>query len=331
MGKGHKPVAGSRGFWPKKRASRIYGSFTSHPDSKEAVPLDFAGYKAGMTSVVVMDGRKASVTHGQEIVKSATIIDCPSLSVAGIRVYKSTPYGMQAVTDIWAEKYSKDLARKTFMPEKTETKNRIEQVEKDMQHMADVRLLAHTRPRDSGIGKKKPELFEICLGGNAHEKWSYAKHKLGGEIRAEEIFKEGDWIDVKAVSKGKGYQGPVKRFGVKVRGRKHTKKRRHIGNIGPRNVAHVLAGKIAMAGQMGFQTRTEYNKRILKIGTDGKANPKGGWINYGLVPGHYLLVEGSVPGPKKRLVMLRKGIRAPESRKEPVELRQIILESQQGV
>ena len=330
MGKGHKPVAGSRGFWPKKRAPRIYGSMTSHPASKEAIPLDFAGYKAGMTSVIIFDSRKASVTHGQEIVKPATVIDCPALTVAGIRVYKKSLYGMEAATDIWAEKFSKDLQRKTFLPEKSEAKKRIEETEKNLEGIIDVRLLAHTKPRESGIGKKTPELFEVCLGGNPHEKWNYAKQKLGGEIKAEEIFKEGDWIDVKAVSKGKGYQGPVKRFGVKVRGRKHTKKRRHIGNIGPRNVAHVLAGKIAFPGQLGFQTRTEYNKRILKIGTDGKINPKGGWINYGLVSGHYLLVEGSVPGPKKRLIMLRKGIRAPD-RKEPVELRQIVLESQQGV
>jgi large subunit ribosomal protein L3 len=331
MVKGHKPVAGSRGFWPKKKAARIYGSITSHPPAKEAVPLDFAGYKAGMTSVVLLDNRKASVTHGQEIVKSATVIDCPPLSVAAVRLYRKTPYGMQAFTDIWAEKFSKDLGRKTFLPGKSEPKKRIEETEKNLERIADVRLLVHTRPRDSGIGKKTPELFELCLGGNPHEKWNYAKQKLGGEIKPEEVFREGDWIDVKAVSKGKGYQGPVKRFGVKIRGRKHTKKRRHIGNIGPRNVAHVLAGKIAFAGQLGFQTRTEYNKRILKIGTDGKMNPEGGWINYGLVPGHYLLVEGSVPGPKKRLIMLRKGIRAPESRKEPVEVRQIILESQQGV
>ncbi len=331
MTKGHKPVAGSRGFWPKKRAPRIYGSITSHAPAKEAVPLDFAGYKAGMTSVIVLDNRKASVTHGQEIVKSATIIDCPSLSVAAVRLYKRTPYGMHALTDIWAEKVSKDLARKTELPEKAETKKKLGEAERDLERIADIRLMVHTKPRDSGIGKKKPELFEVCLGGNVKDKWNYAKQKLGGEIKAEEVFKEGDWIDVKAVSKGKGYQGPVKRFGVKVRGRKHTKKRRHIGNIGPRNVAHVLAGKIAFPGQLGFQTRTEYNKRILKIGADGKMNPKGGWINYGLVPGHYLLVEGSVPGPKKRLIMIRKGIRAPEGRKEPVELRQVILESQQGV
>jgi large subunit ribosomal protein L3 len=331
MARSHKPVSGSRGFWPKKRASRIYGSITSHPISKETVPLDFAGYKAGMTTVIVLDGRKASVTHGQEIVKPATIIDCPSLSVAAVRLYKKTPYGMHTLTDIWAEKVSKDLARKTELPGKPDTKKKLDEMEKAIDSISDIRLMVHTRPRDSGIGKKKPELFEMCLGGNVKDKWAYAKQKLGGEIKAEEVFKEGDWIDVKAVSIGKGYQGPVKRFGVKIRGRKHTKKRRHIGNIGPRNVAHVLAGRIAMAGQMGFQTRTEYNKRILKVGTDGKLNPKGGWINYGLVPGHYLLVEGSVPGPKKRLVVMRKGIRAPQDRKEPVELHHVVLESQQSV
>jgi large subunit ribosomal protein L3 len=234
MSKGHKPVAGSRGFWPKKRASRIYGSVTTHPVSKEAAPLDFAGYKAGMTSVIVVDNRKASVTHGQEIVKPATVIDCPVISVAAIRLYRKTPYGLQTITDIWADKFSKDLARKTHVPEKKGSKKRIEDAEKDLEKITDIRLMVHTRPSDSGIGKKTPEMFEICIGGSTRDKWSYAKQKLGGEIKAEEIFKEGDWIDVKAVSKGKGYQGPVKRFGVKIRGRKHTKKRRHIGNIGSR-------------------------------------------------------------------------------------------------
>jgi len=331
MVKGHKPVAGSRGFWPKKRAKRIYASITSHPEDKEVIPLDFAGYKAGMTRVIAVDNRKASVTHGQEIVRSVTILDCPPLAVSGIRVYSKTPYGMKAGRTIWAEKLSKDLKRKTLLPEKQESRKLLEEEEKGIENAADVRLLVHTRPRESGIGKKTPELFEVCLGGTLGEKWNYAKQKLGGEIKLQEVFKEGDWIDVRSVTKGKGYQGPVKRFGVKIRGRKHTKKRRHIGNIGPRNVAHVLAGKVAFAGQLGFQARTEYNKRILKIGTDGKANPEGGWINYGLVPGNYIILDGSVPGPKKRLIMLRKGIRAPESRKEPVEIKTVILESQQNV
>ncbi|MEM5812250.1 MAG: 50S ribosomal protein L3 [Candidatus Aenigmatarchaeota archaeon] len=331
MAKGHKPVAGSRGFWPRKRAKRIYSSFKSNITPKEAVPLDFAAYKAGMTQVIEMDNRKTSVTHGQEVVKAATVLDCPPLFVIGIRVYKKSRYGMESMADVLAEKLPKDLARKTGIPKNPETKKRIDVVEKSLDKVVDVRLIACTKPRESGIGKKKPELFEICLGGEVSDKWNYAKQRLGSEIKAEEIFKPGDFVDVKAVTKGKGYQGPVKRFGVKIRGRKHTKKRRHIGNLSARNVARVLPGKIAFAGQHGFQTRTEYNKRILKIGSDGKINPDGGFVNYGLVKGHYIILEGSVPGPKKRLIMLRRGIRAPENRKEPVELKKVILESQQGV
>ncbi len=330
MAKHHKPVAGSRGFWPKKRAKRIYSTVTSHPPAKDAVPLGFAAYKSGMTRAVIFDGRKTSVTHGQEVVRSVTVLECPSLSVNAIRVYKKTPYGITAGTDILAERLSKDLKRKTHLPEKPETKKRLEEVEKDIEKAEDIRLVVSTKPRDSAIGKKTPEVFEVFIGGSIKDKWGYAKQKLGGEIKVEEVFKEGDWIDVKAVTTGKGYQGPVKRFGIKIRSRKNTFKRRHVGSIGSVNVARVLPGKIAMAGQLGFQTRTEYNKRILKIGTDGKATPVGGWLGYGVVKSHYIILDGSVPGPKKRLIMLRRGVRAPD-RKDPVEIRQIIWDTQQGV
>jgi large subunit ribosomal protein L3 len=95
MAKGHKPRAGSRAFWPKKRAGRIYSRPRAHPEVKEGVPLDFAGYKAGMTQVSFMDNRKDSVTGGQEIVKPITVLDCPPLVVCGIRAYKKTPYGLK--------------------------------------------------------------------------------------------------------------------------------------------------------------------------------------------------------------------------------------------
>jgi large subunit ribosomal protein L3 len=61
---------------------------------------------------------------------------------------------------------------------------------------------------------------------------------------------------------------------------------------------------------MGYHQRTEYNKRILKIGVDGKeVTPKGGFVRYGEVKGTYLLVDGSLPGPVKRLVRLRAPVR----------------------
>jgi large subunit ribosomal protein L3 len=326
----HKPVAGSRAFWPKKRAKRIYPRVRAMSSEKEAKPLVFACYKAGMTQVVYLDTKKDSVTHGQKVVKAVTVLDAPPLVVAGIKTYKICHDGLLNADTILSEKISKDLHRKTKMPKNINTKQRVEKAESMLDKLSDVRLLVHTKPRESGIGKKKPELFEIDLSGDVKQKWEYAKQKLGSELHASDMFATGEWVDASAVTKGKGYQGPVKRFGVKIRIRKAKLKRRHIGSLGPRTPARVLPGKLAMAGQLGFQTRTEYGKKVLKIGSGG-ITPKGGFVNYGIVSGDYILLEGSVPGSKKRLIFLRKGVRIPKNRKEPVEVEDIVLESQQGV
>jgi large subunit ribosomal protein L3 len=330
MAKTHKPVAGSRAYWPRKRAKRIYPRMGAPSPTASSGPAGFAGYKAGMTRVVYIDNTKGSATEGQEIVRSATVLECPNLIICAIRTYMKTPYGLRNFQTIWAENLVKDLDRKFKIPKKTDTSSKIKLVDEQTEKLSDVRLLVHTSSKESGLGKKKPEVFEVQLGGDdVPAKWVYAKENLGKEIKASDVLKEGDWIDVRSVTTGHGWEGPVRRFGVKVRPRKHEKKRRHGGVIGVRGVARVLPGKIAMAGQHGFQTRTEYNKRVLKIGTDG-LNPKGGWVGYGLVKGDYLVVEGSVPGPRKRLVMIRKGLRWPKHKKEASEVKHVFLDSQQG-
>ena len=63
------------------------------------------------------------------------------------------------------------------------------------------------------------------------------------------------------------------------------------------------------AGQLGFNYRTEINKRILKVGTTNdikSITPKSGFQNYGLVKNDYIIVKGSIGGPAKRLVRIRK-------------------------
>jgi len=337
MAKGHKPHAGSRAYWPKKRANRIYQTFKSSASgaaaTKEAAPLVFAGYKAGMTRVLVPHERLG------DVVKSATVIDCPALSVCGIRAYMKTPEGKKTLKTVFAGKMNKDMGRKILMPKghAAEREKDFRLVDEQAGKLDDVRILVHTRPRESGMGKKKPELFEVALGGSdAAAKWEYAKQKLGSEIRLDDVFSGNEFVDTKSVTKGKGYQGPVRRFGVTIRGRKNAGKRRHVGNIGSVGAGRVLPGKIAMPGQLGYQTRTEYNKRLLKTGkASGEGavdvNPKGGFVNYGLVKGDYALLQGSVPGPRKRLIFLRKGIRAPAKDGGAVEVKQVFTDSQQGV
>lgn len=119
----------------------------------------------------------------------------------------------------------------------------------------------------------------------------------------------------------------MKRFGIKVRTRKNKLKMRHLGTMGPVTPSRVLPGAIAQAGQMGFQTRTEFNKRLIKIGNEG-VKVRGGFVNYGEVEKKFIFIEGSVPGSKKRLVFFRKSFRKPDA-KEPVEIKAVHLESQQ--
>lgn len=332
MAKGHKPKAGSRAYWPRKRAKRIYPTFKHSKElervgkkTKDSKPLEFGGYKAGMTQTVFTDGRKGSVTQGQDLAKGVSVIECPPLFVFGIKLYRKGINGFETLGMIWAKDLKKDIVRKLDVPKKK--KSDVSEFENKLDKITDVRLLVHTQPKESGLGKKKPEVFEIDLSGTIESKWNYAKEKLGKELDVSEVFSEGEYVDVKSVTKGKGFQGVVKRFGVKIRSRKNKEKRRHIGTMGPVTPGRVLPGVIPQAGQLGFQTRTEYNKRLLKIGNDG-LKVKGGFLNYGNVKKDYVLIEGSVPGSKKRLILFRKSFRKTDS-KEPIEVKSVSLESQQ--
>ena len=84
-----RPRRGSKAFYPKKRARRIYPRIKTYPEIKEAKPLSFAGYKAGMSHAMMIDTNPHSMTKGQQISRSVTILECPAISVFGFRLYKS--------------------------------------------------------------------------------------------------------------------------------------------------------------------------------------------------------------------------------------------------
>ena len=182
------------------------------------------------------------------------------------------------------------------------------------------------------MGKKKPELLELGVGGtNKDEKLKLAKSFMGKELRISDILKEGQLIDVHSVTKGKGFQGTVKRFGVKMRQHKAEKVKRGVGTLGswtPKRVQYT----VAQPGKMGYHQRTEFNKLTLKIGTKPEEiNPKGGFLHYGIILNDYVLIKGSVPGPAKRLIALTDAIRAPVKYKsfQPV-ITYVSIESKQG-
>jgi large subunit ribosomal protein L3 len=320
-----KPRAGSLAFYPRKRARRIYPKIDTWPKTDKVKILGFSGYKVGMARARILDNRKGSPTQGQEITVPVTILECPPLKVIGIRAYTQTPNGLKIVGEAWDKSAEEDkfLKRKLTVG-KYKTEEKIKRIEENLDKISEIRLIVATQPRETGLGKKTPEIFEITVGGNPQDAWNTVKEKLGKEIKVSEVFQEGEFIDTIAVTKGKGTAGPVKRFGVKIQTRKAHKKRRHVGALGSETPQRVL-WTVAQAGQLGFQTRTEFNKRILKIGENPEEiNPSGGFKNYGIVRNNYILVEGSVPGPKKRLIRLRKAIRPPKVPILATEIKDIV-------
>jgi large subunit ribosomal protein L3 len=311
-----RPGKGSKAFFPKRRAKRIYPRQKTWPQSKEPKPLGFAGYKAGMTHVMITNTNPNSTTKGQIISRPVTILECPPISIFGFRCYT----GNLTSFDVFSENFSKNLSRKLKLsktPKKVE-----EQLARLPKSISKITLMCHTNP----VFKKSPEIFEIAMGGNADEQLKYAKELLGKEIKISDVFKEGDLIDIFAVTKGRGFEGPVKRFGVKTLGRKFQMMSRHTGALGMTEPGKVRS-TVPQSGQTGFQTRYDLNKRILKI-TNGFVI-KGGIINYGDVKSDAVLLDGCIPGSKKRLVRMRVAMRPKKT--YPVDIKSISTESKQGI
>ncbi len=314
MVKKSKPRAGSKAFWPRKRAKRIYPRVSTYPKIDKVIPLLFAGYKAGMVHLIELRKRRVEKKEvEEEVFVPATVIETPPLRVIGVRAYKFdvNKKGYLSFFEIYAKELPENLKRKitTIKSNFDKMKDKIEEAKNNADK---VRLIVCTQPWLAGIKKKKPEVFEVEVGGDVKKAFDYAISMLGKEIKVSEVFQEGQLIDVIAVTKGKGTQGPIKRFGIKRQFHKATQAVRHSGAIGAQGVGRVLPASIPMSGQLGFQTRCEYNKRILKISSDPSIiNPKGGFAHYGIVRSDYVLVQGSVPGPKKRLIMMRFAIRKP--------------------
>jgi len=314
MVKESKPRAGSRAFWPRVRAKRIYPEIKSYPSINKVIPLAFAGYKAGMVHVIEIRKRKEMKKEIEyEKFVPATVIETPPLKVIGIRFYELTVKGYKSILDIYAknEDLPKNLSRKVKINSNYE--KAIKEFEKIKEKIRKLRLIVCTQPWLIKL-KKKPEVFEIEVGGEINKAIEYAFNVLGKEIKVSEIFKEGQIVDVIAVTKGKGFQGSIKRFGVKRQFHKATQTVRHIGAHGSQGEGRILPVYIPLPGQMGFHRRTELNKRILMIGDGNKANlinPKGGFSHYGIVNSDFILIQGSVPGSKKRLIMIRYSIRNP--------------------
>ena len=128
-------------------------------------------------------------------------------------------------------------------------------------------------------------------------------YTLGQTITAD-LFKEGEIVDVSGVSKGKGFQGVIKRYNQSRGPMGHgSQYHRGVGSLGTLLPMHVLKGK-KLPGHMGNVATTIQNLEVVSVDLENNV----------------ILIKGNVPGPKKSLVMIRTSVKKGEKVNEQVEL-----------
>ena len=147
----------------------------------------------------------------------------------------------------------------------------------------------------------KPVKGHFAKAGVANKKYlkefrfeDAASYEVGQEIKAD-IFANGDKVDAVGISKGKGYQGAIKRFGLSRGPMKHgSKYHRHAGSNGSSaSPSRVFKGK-HMPGQMGHVRVTVQNLEIVRVDVEN----------------NMILVKGAVPGAKKGLIILKETVKS---------------------
>ena len=155
----------------------------------------------------------------------------------------------------------------------------------------DIREKLVNKP-DSGQFKKAGAPVKRYLREFKFENSS--EYQLNQEIKAD-IFAEGDRVDASGISKGKGFQGAIKRLGQHRGPMKHGSKfHRHQGSNGPATTPGKVRKGKGMPGHMGTEKVTAQNLLVVKV--DAEKN--------------LILVKGAVPGPNKSLITLRESVKA---------------------
>jgi large subunit ribosomal protein L3 len=337
MPKINRPRRGSLAFSPRKRAKSPIPKYQSWPVYEGAPILQgFAGYKVGMTHVIMVDDHKNSPTEGKEIMVPVTVIEVPSMKVAAIRAYSKDTYGKHAFTDVWADQLDTVLGRRITLPKdyngEAAKKKLTDAIAAGT--VAEIYAVTYTQPAAlTGVPKKVPDLMEIKVGGaDIKKQMDFALDILGKDVTLNNVVQTGAYADITAITTGKGTQGAVKRWGIALRKRKHSVggKERHIGTLGPWNPHHVR-WQVPQIGQMGFQQRTEFNKRILKFSENAsEITPTGGFLHYGVLKNPYVLIKGSIPGPVKRLIRIRPAMRLGEHVVRMPAIQFVSVQSKQG-
>jgi len=342
------PRSGHLGYLPKRRTKYTKGKIRHFPKDDAAKPLHltaFMGYKAGMTHVVrSYDKKEGKKTIKKDMVDAVTVIETPPMKIVGMVGYIETPRGLRALTTVWAQNLDNGVLRRFYKnyhnakkraftnyakryDEKADSKKHVNRdIQRIRKYCQVVRVLCATQIDKIKLRQRKAHLMEIQVNGGANvaEKVAWANAKFETEVTVGEVFAENEMVDTIAITRGKGTAGVIKRFGVTKLPRKTRRGNRKVACIG---AWHPSAVKwtVARSGILGYYHRTQINQKIYRVGagairgitnnasteTDAhikNITPVGGFPHYGIVNEDFVMVRGSVMGPKKRQVTIRKAM-----------------------
>merc|ERR1712216_863109 len=231
-------------------------------------------------------------------------------------------------------KYSKQFyAEDKSMSEKIKT-----EIQRAKDYCQVIRAICHTQVSKVKIGQKTAHVAEIQVhGGSVADKVDFCVKMFEQPVPVSSVFSENEMIDTIGVTKGRGFEGVITRWGCTRLARKTHRGLRKVACIGAWHPQRVKF-QTPRSGQLGYYHRTEINKKIHRIGksikedennamteadlTEKAITPMGGFPHYGEVNEDYVMLKGAVVGVRKRCVTLRKSLLAQGSR---VALEQINL------
>eukprot|EP01129_Flabellula_baltica_P000986 TRINITY_DN1090_c0_g1_i1.p1 TRINITY_DN1090_c0_g1~~TRINITY_DN1090_c0_g1_i1.p1 ORF type:complete len:378 (-),score=104.25 TRINITY_DN1090_c0_g1_i1:43-1176(-) len=340
------------------------GKIRSFPVDDQSAPCHFTAfptYKAGMTHVVRDVFKLGSGVHKKEIVEAVTILEAPAVVVVGIVGYVDTPTGIRKLNTVWASHLADEAMRRFYknyhrsskkafstfqaMTEEERAKYLSTELAKMKKYCSSIRVIVHTQIKKLNLRQKKAHIMEIQVnGGSIADKVDFAASWLEREVHVDEVFEKNQCIDTISVTKGHGFEGVTTRWGTTKLPRKTHKGLRKVACIGAWHPANVQYS-VARAGQHGYHHRTEMNKKIYRIGkagtnggttdfdlTEKSITPMGGFPHYGEVNEDFVMIKGTCPGVRKRIVTLRVPVKPSSSidSKEDITLKFIDTASKYG-
>jgi large subunit ribosomal protein L3 len=285
MGNTGRPKRASAQYRPRKRFFGQIPKIQNWNDDKNYLLKGFYGFKVGM-----MNYQHEKLVDENLIFHTSplTVLECPPILFKKLYGYKKSHKGLV----------------RTPLEDLSQFTNEITEVRGEVQV---------TKPFTS---KQTTSLtFELGLNitnENISEIFEKIKNKTLFEI-TNEIFDLNSYVDIISLTKGKGFQGRIKRLGVSRLSHKNSKKRRAVATQGTKRPGFTRP-TVGARGQFGYFQRTIFNNKIIDSLTPEQLTKI--FPSYGQIKTKAILVHGSIPGPAKRLVILRNSQRKKISLKQ---------------